>query len=168
MKRYNVGFPLEKCALDILGPLPSSKTARYLLLVSCYFTKWLMAIPLESIDAKTVATKLIEKFISVFGVPVTLHSYQGSNFQSSVFQEVCKLLGIEKTRTTPGRPQSDGMIERACRSVQAMLSVYVSQNQKDWATYIVMIVLAYNSSVHDTTCCAPASLMLGHVIIVYP
>ena len=43
-----------------------------------------------------------------------------------------------------------------------MLSAYVSQNQKDWATYIPMIVLAYNSSVHDRTRCTPASLMLGH------
>ena len=120
-----------------------------------------MVIPIESIDGKTAASKLIEKFISVFGVPATLHSDQGSNFQSSVFQEVCKLLGIEKTRTTPGRPQSDRMIEHACRSVQAMLSAYVSQNQKDWFTYIPMLVLAYNSSVHDSTRCTPASLMLG-------
>ena len=161
MKQFNVGYPLERCALDILGPLPVSNNARYLLLVSCYFTKWLMVIPLESTDAKTVATKLIEKFISVFGVPATLHSDQGSMFESTVFQEVCKLLGIEKTRTSPGRPQSDGMIERACRSVQAMLSAYVSQNQKDWSTYIPMLVLAYNSAVHDSTRCTPASLMLG-------
>lgn len=161
MRQFNVGYPLERVAIDILGPLPSSNNAKYLLLVCCYFTKWLQAIPLESIDAKTVATKLIERFISVLGVPVTLHSDQGSNFESSVFQEVCNLLGIEKTRTTPGRPQSDGMVERACRSIQAMLSAYVSQNQKDWATYIPMLVLAYNSSVHDTTRCTPASLMLG-------
>ena len=90
-----------------------------------------MVIPLENTDAQTVATKLFERFISVFGVPATLHSDQGSNFESNVFQEVCKLLGVEKTRTTPGRPQSDGMIERACRSVQAMLSANVSENQKD-------------------------------------
>ena len=53
------------------------------------------------------------------------------------------------------------MIERDFRSTQAMLSAYVSQNQKDWAIYIPMLVVAYNSSVHDTTRCIPASLMLG-------
>ena len=162
MKQYNVGYPLERCSLDIMGPLPSSNNAKYLLLVSCYFTKWLMVIPLETIDAKTVATKLIERFVSVLGVPATLHSDQGTNFSSNVFKEMCLILGIEKTRTTPGRPQSDGMIERACRSVQSMLAAYVSQNQKDWATYIPMLVLAYNSSIHDTTRCTPASLMIGH------
>ena len=120
-----------------------------------------MVIPLEKTDAQTVATKLIERFISVFGVPATLHSDQGSNFESNVFQEVCNLLGVEKTRTTPGRPQSDGMIERACRSVQAMLSAYVSENQKDWSLYVPLLILAYNSAVHDSTRCTPASLMLG-------
>ena len=74
MKQYNVGYPPEQCSLDIMGPLPSSNNAKYLLLVSCYFTKWLMVIPLETNDAKTVATKLIERFVSVLGVPATLHS----------------------------------------------------------------------------------------------
>ena len=164
MKQYNVGYPLERVAIDIMGPLPMSNNASYLLLVSCYFTKWLDAIPINSIDAKTVATKLIERFISVFGAPVTLHSDQGSNFESILFKEVCSILGIEKTRTMPGRPQSDGMVERACRSVQAMLSAYVSQNQKDWADYIPLLMMAYRSSVHDTTKCTPCCMMLGREI----
>ena len=165
MKQYNVGYPLERIAIDIMGPLPiTSNKARYLLVVSCYFTKWLDAIPINTIDAKTVATKLIEKFISVFGVPMQLHSDQGSNFESQVFQEVCNILGIQKTRTTPGRPQSDGMIERACRSIQAMLSAFVSQNQKDWDTHIPLLMMAYRSSVHDTTKCTPSAMMLGREI----
>ena len=43
MKQYNVGYPLERVAIDIMAPLPCSNNARYLLLVSCYFTKWLDA-----------------------------------------------------------------------------------------------------------------------------
>ena len=74
MKQYNVGYPLDRVAIDIMGPLPVSNNTGYLLLVSCYFTKWLDAIPINSIDAKTVATNLTERFISVFGVPVTLYS----------------------------------------------------------------------------------------------
>ena len=74
------------------------------------------------------------------------------------------LLGIQKTRTTPGRPQSDGMVERACRSVQAMLSAYVTENQKDWDTHIPLLMLAYRSSVHDSTKCNPAQMMLGRQV----
>ena len=117
---------MERICIDILGSLSCSNNAKYLLLVSCYFTKWLDAIPIESIDNKTVASKLIERFISVLGCPLSLHSDQGSNFESLVFQEVCSSLAIKKIRTTAGRPQSDCMIEWACRSVQAMLSAYVA------------------------------------------
>ena len=163
LKQYNVGYPLERIALDLMGPLPSTSSSkhRYILLVCDYFTKWLVAVPLVTIDAKTVAGKLIDRFISVLGVPSELHSDQGSNFESCVFREVCELLGIHKTRTTPGRPQSDGMVERTCRSIQAMLSSYVSQNQKDWDVYLPLLVLAYNSSLHDTTKCTPSKMMLG-------
>lgn len=166
MKQYNVGYPLERVAIDIMGPLPCAEfsNARYLLLISCYFTKWLDAIPISSTNAKTIATKIIERFVSVFGVPTYLHSDQGSNFESQVFKEAGQLLGIRKTRTTPGHPQSDGMIERNCRSVQAMLSAYVAQNQKDWDVYIPLLMMAYRSSVHDTTKCTPSAMMLGREI----
>ena len=50
MKQFNVGYPLERCALYIIGSLPVSNNARYLLLVSCYLTKWLMVISLKSIQ----------------------------------------------------------------------------------------------------------------------
>ena len=166
MKQYNVGYPLERVSLDLMGPLPRKNVnnSRYVLLVSCYFTKWLDAIRLATTDAKTIATKLIERYISVLGVPTQLHWDQGSMFESTVFKEVCNLLGIHKTRTTPGRPQSDGMVERACRSVQAMLSAYVSQNQKDWDQYLPLLMMAYRNSVHSTLGVSPSEMMLGRQI----
>ena len=90
MKQYNVGYPLERSALDIMGPLPSKNHSKhsYILLVCNYFTKWLVAVPLVTIGAKTVASKLIDKCNSVLGVPSELHSDQGSNFESCVFREV--------------------------------------------------------------------------------
>ena len=56
------------------------------------------------------------------------------------------------------------MVERVCRSVQAMLSAYVDQNQKHWDIYIPLLMMAYRSSVHDTTKCTPSSMMLGREI----
>ena len=166
MKQYNIGYPLERIAIDLMGPLPvvSATNARFLLLVSCYVTKWLDAIPIKSTDAKTIATTLIESFISIFGVPDFNHSDQGSNFESLVFKEECNLLGIQKTRTMPGRPQSDGMVERACRTVKGMISAYVSKNQNDWDVYLPLLMMAYRSSVHETTRVAPRALMLGRQI----
>ncbi|GBM76647.1 hypothetical protein AVEN_234865-1 [Araneus ventricosus] len=42
-----------------------------------------------------------------------LHSDEGTNFNSSLYTEHCKLLGILKTRTTALHPESDGLVERS-------------------------------------------------------
>ena len=131
------------------------------MVVSCYFTKWIDAIPLKSQEAKYVATKLVNRFISIYGVPLQLHTDFGSNFESKVFQEVCKLLGIDKTRTTVRRPQSEGMVERANRSIQNMISSYISDSQDDWDEHIPLLMMAYRSLIHGSTGVSPAMMMFG-------
>ena len=93
-----------------------------------------------------------------------IHSDQGSNFESAVFREMCKVLGIEKTRTTPMRPQSDGMIERANRTILNMLSSFVSANQTDWDKFLPLVLMAYRSSMHESTGVTPCAMMLGREI----
>jgi transposase InsO family protein len=48
---------------------------------------------------------------------------------SRLFQEMCQMLGTTKTRTTPYHPKSDGMVERFNRTLETMLSAYVSDNK---------------------------------------
>ena len=50
-------------------------------------------------------------------VPDALHTDQGRNFESALLKEVCQLLGVEKMRTTPYHPQSDGFVERFNRTL---------------------------------------------------
>ena len=168
MRQYNVGFPMERIGLDICGPYPVSKRGhRYLRVVSCYISKWVDTIPLKTQDAKYVASKLVNKFISIFGVPLQLHTDLGSNFESKVFQEICNLLGIYKTRTTVRRPQSDGMVERANRSIQNMISSYISDKQDDWDENIPLLMLAYRSCIHETTGVSPAMMMFGRELTLH-
>ena len=65
------------------------------------------AIPNQ--EAVTVADKLIDEFFCRFSIPLQLHSDQGRQFEAEVMREVCRLLQIKKTRTTPYHPQSDGI-----------------------------------------------------------
>jgi transposase InsO family protein len=48
-----------------------------------------------------VATLLVEEIIVRFGTPYVIHTDQGVQFESILFQEMCRLLQIQKTRTTP-------------------------------------------------------------------
>lgn len=165
MQQYLVGAPWERMALDILGPLPLSKEKnRYLLVVQDYFTKWAEAIPIKDIEAVTVAQKFIERVVSIFGVPLSMHSDQGSNFESNVFKEMCNILGIHKTRTTPFRPKSDGMVEKANSTIETMLSAFVSEHQQDWDDYIYLLMLAYRSAEHESLGVSPCSMLLGREV----
>jgi len=74
---------------------------------------------------------------------------------------MCRLLGIKKTRTTPYHPQSDGMVERFNRALEAQLSKFADHNQKDWDLHIPFLLMAYRSAIHDTTGCSPVKLMMG-------
>ena len=75
---------------------------------------------MPNMEAKAVAKLLVEEVIVRFGTPYVIHMDQGVQFESNLFQEVCRLLQIQKTRTTPYHPQSDGMVERNNRTILTM------------------------------------------------
>ena len=167
MKQFNVGAPLERVALDILGPLPTSvRGNKYILIVGDYFTKWVEAFPLENQKAETVAEVFVREFVSRFGVLLQLHSDQGRNFESVLFSEMCRLLGIDTTRTTALHPQSDGMVERFNRTLENQLAIFIEKHQQDWDSHVPLILLAYRSPVHESTGKTPSFLMFGREVNV--
>ena len=96
------GFPFERIAMDIVGPLPKTqRNNRYMLVVIDYYTRWPEAFALEHQDAHSVLLRLISKIISRFGAPYVIHNDQGTNFESKLIAELCKLYDIKKTRTRP-------------------------------------------------------------------
>ncbi|GFW36447.1 retrovirus-related Pol polyprotein from transposon 412 [Trichonephila clavipes] len=133
LHRYNVGAPFERIAFDILGPLPRTASGnKYLLVVMDYFTKWPEVYPIPDQEAPTVAEAVVQHWISRYGVPLQLHSDQGRNFVSAVLKGSQNYIRIDKTKTTPLHPQSDGMVERFNRTILNNLSLMVSKNQQDW------------------------------------
>ena len=161
-----VSEPLQRIAIDILGPLDpaTARGNRYVLVVVDYLTKWSEAYPLANQTAETVAAILVEQFICRYGIPEQLHSDQGRNFESAIFTEMCSLLGIKKTRTTPLHPQSDGQTERMNRTLLDVLSKLVRENKSDWDQLLCYAMASYRSSVHSTTGETPNRLMLGREV----
>lgn len=80
---------------------------------------------------------------------------------SQLFREMCKVLQINKTRTTSYHPQPDGMIERLNRTIKDILSKYISVNQTDWDKLIDGIVFAYNSTIHESTGMTPYKMVFS-------
>ena len=165
MQIVRSGYPMERIAIDILGELPqTNKGNKYILVVSDYFTKWTEALPMPNMEACTVAKILVEEVLCRMGIPQKIHSDQGRQFESNLFLEMCKILGIQKTRTTPYHPESDGMVERFNRTLATMLTAYVSTNHKDWDEQLPFVMMAYRSSDHETTGMSPNMFMFGREV----
>jgi hypothetical protein len=165
LKKYQVGLPMERVALDILGPLPlTSRGNRYVLVMADYFSKWVEAVPLADQEAGTTAEAFVTTFVTRMGVPLMIHIDQGRNFESKLFKAMSKLLGVKKTRTTAYHPQSDGMVERFNRTLGTMITAYASDHQRDWDRYLPMLTMAYRSTPQESTGLSPNLLMLGREI----
>ena len=165
MQIMGAGVPMERIAMDILGELPlTSKGNKYILVVSDYFTKWVEAFAMPNMEARTVAEFVVQEVVTRFGVPYTIHSDQGRQFEDKVFTEMCKLLHVKKTRTTPYHPQSDGMVERYNKTLLSMLRTLVDDNQRNWDELLPYVLMAYRSVDHETTGCTPNYLMLGREV----
>ena len=63
-------------------------------------------------------------------------------------------------RRIPFHSQSDSMVERFNRTLEAQLSKFVSDHQRDWDKLVPLLLMAYRTSVHETTDQTPARLML--------
>ena len=72
-----------------------------------------------------------------------LHSDQGREFESNVFPECCELLGVQKTRTTPLHPQSDGMVKRFHRTLAQQLAKYYNKGQEDLDMQLPVMLLKW-------------------------
>ena len=69
--------------------------------------------------------------------------------------------GLKKTRTTAYHPQCDGLVERQNRTLQEIITNFVSEHSLDWDEWLDQAVFAYNSSVHESTGKSPYEMIFG-------
>ena len=153
--------PFQRIAMDVVGPLPCTQRGnRFILSICDYAARYPEAIALPSVDAPRVAKELVNLF-SHMGVPDEILTDQGTNFMSSLLEEVYYLLHIKRIRTTPYHPQTDGLVERFNGTLKGMLRKFVSRNQKDWDQYLPYLLFAYCEVPQETTGFSPFELLFG-------
>ena len=102
-------LPFAQWGLDILGPFPWATGNRKFVLVAVdYFTKWVEAEALANIRDVDVKKFVWKNIITKFGVPNSLISDNGLQFDSRAFREFCSNLGITNRYSSLAYPQSNG------------------------------------------------------------
>ena len=156
MGHVEVGHRWERVAMDLLDmSVTTARGNRYVLVIVDCFTRWTEAFPILDKTAQSVADVLFNQVFCRFGMPSVIHSDQGREFENKILQELCLLGGSHKTKTTPYHPESDGMVERFNRTLLMMLAMFAGKNRDDWDDLLPAVMMAYRSSVHESTGFSP-------------
>ena len=126
--------------------LHTTPTVVPVLVITDHFTRHSMAFITKDQKASTIAKKLYENYICIFGAPAKLHSDWGANFTSTIIAELCSLLGIQKSKMTPYCPQSNGKVERMHQTLIRMMGKLPDQKKVNWPAHLPEVVQAYNGT----------------------
>ena len=108
---------------------------------------------------------MVEGFIARFGCPLQIHTDQGRNFTGNLFTQVCQLLQIVKTRTTPYHPVSNAQVERFNKTLLQIIRAYLKGNQRTWDENLQLLAGAIRASVDRTTGFTANRMMLGREVL---
>jgi len=162
LKQTLASRPFERVAVDVMGPWNMTASGnRFVIIYQDYFSKWIEIFATRRHTADVVANILVNEIVSRYGVMDYLHSDQGPEFESALYQQMCRLLGINKTRTCSYTPWSNGLLERGNRTVKGMVKHYVDSSQNTWDRFLHYLRFAYNSTVHDSTGFTPFRLFFS-------
>ena len=158
------GEPFSRVLIDCVGPLPKTKSGnQYFLTIMCQFTRFPEAIPLRSIKARKIVDSLI-KFFMFVGLPASIQSDQGSNFMSSLMQQVMHELGVKQLKSSAYHPESQGAIERFHQTLKNMIRSYCFEYKTEWDQGIHMLLFAVREAVQDSLGFSPFELVFGRTI----
>ena len=129
-----------------------------MLIVTDHFTRYAQAYPSKTQTALATAKLLWNNFIVYSGFPDKIISDQGCNFESELLANLCEVAGVQKFRTTPYHPQTNGQCERFNSTLLNMLGTLTPEQKKDWKPMFQLWCMPI---------IAPETLPLAIVPIIY-
>ena len=124
------------------------------------FSRWFHAVPTTEAPTGEMCARIVyEQWVPIFGVPQELISDQGTQFESFVFRDLMKMLGIQRKRTVAYHPQTNGALERQHRTLKEAL-IAQCERQRDWDTQLHTILLGMRTAIGENGV-SPAMVMFG-------
>ena len=126
-----------------------------------HFTRYALAFTTKDQTSRTVAEILYKDVIVPFGAPAKLLSDKGTCFTSTIVSELCRLLGVQRCRTSAYHAQTNGQVERMHQTIMRMLGKLQGAAKLDWGNHLPEVVQAYNATRGEVTGYSPFFLMFG-------
>nr|GEY94669.1 reverse transcriptase domain-containing protein [Tanacetum cinerariifolium] len=125
-KDINENFPLET-----LGPFPSSKGNKYILVAVDYLSKWVEAKALPTKDARVVM-KFLKSLFARFGTPRAIISDRATHFCNEQFAKVMLKYGVTHRLSTTYHPQTSRKVKVSNRGLKCILESTAGENRASW------------------------------------
>lgn len=158
--------PWEIIATDLMGPFPRSNSGhRFILVVVDLFSKFTLSFPLRSSTGPMVTKKLEENVFLLFGVPRLLLCDNGPQYTSKVFSDLLKEYSVAVRYNAFYHPQANPT-ERYNRTLKTLLSMYVSDNHRNWDIGLAKVTCAMRTAFNETTKQTPYFVNFGRNMIL--
>lgn len=156
--------PFEMVQIDTQGKLPITENGnQYIVTIICDLTKYLIAVPTPTKDAKTVAKAIFEHLIMIYGPPKTILTDCGTEYRNQVMTELTNLLDIRHDFSTPYHHRTMGTVEKSHRTFNEYLRSYLNLGVNQWDEMLAYFCYCYNTTpsiAHDFT---PFELVFGRL-----
>ncbi|GJU59755.1 reverse transcriptase domain-containing protein [Tanacetum coccineum] len=158
--------PIQICeifdvwGIDFMGPFPSSRGNRYILVAVDYVSKWVEAKALPTNDARVVV-KFLKQLFSRFGTPRAIISDRGTHFCNDQFSNVLKKYGVTHKLSTSYHPQTSGQVEVSNRGLKRILERTVGEHRAKWADKLDDALWAFRTAFKTPIGCTPYKLVYG-------
>jgi hypothetical protein len=138
----------------------ATRKSAYILCITDAFTKYTVVTSIPNKDAQTVAKAIFEQWFCKFGIPAQIHTDGGKEFVNKLLAELCEMLNVQHSKTTPYHPQCNSQVEVFNKTVKKYLASY-DEIALNWDEFLPALMLAYNTSYHSTIATTPFELLFG-------
>ncbi|GJW60500.1 reverse transcriptase domain-containing protein [Tanacetum coccineum] len=122
-----------KWGINIAGPFPEgSRKVKFLIVAIDYFTKWIEAKPVATITRNQIKKFMWDNIVCRFGLLREIISDNGKQFWDNPFKDWCEKLCIRQHFASVKHPQTNGLVERANRSLREGINARRDARSKNW------------------------------------
>ncbi|GJS96216.1 reverse transcriptase domain-containing protein [Tanacetum coccineum] len=143
-----------------MGPFPSSRGNKYILVAVDYLSKWVEAKALPTNDARVVV-KFLKSLFARFGTPRAIISDRGTHFCNDQFAKVMSKYEVTHRLATAYHPQMSGQVEVSNRGLKRILERTVGENRSSWFDKLDDALWAFRTAFKTPIGCTPYKLMYG-------
>nr|GFB06287.1 reverse transcriptase domain-containing protein [Tanacetum cinerariifolium] len=144
--------------IDFMGPFPSSKGKKYILVAVDYFSNWVEAKALPTNDARVVV-KFLKSLFSRFGTPKAIISDRGTHFCNDQFSRVMEKYGVTHRLSTAYHPQTSGQVEVTNRGLKRIFKRTMGENRTSWSDKLKDALWAFRTVFKTFVGCTPYRLV---------